>query len=472
MQCNRRRAPEFDPCRPTHAVAQVDARSVPTFRGLCLATLLLGGRGAAAQTFAASPPRPAARFFGPAERVPFATYPLTGCAATLYTARLDIFDSPALDVIVDVGSSDLVVAANNCPSCVGIAPSFPLGGAGFTNSTGSVHYAFAAAHGSIYRRDIIVPHVSPVRLSLLAIEMQHRLFPSQACYLNLPGLQTAQGILGLGPNTGAQIDSVSLIGALAKAGSSPTFALQLCDFGGFLWIGGYDTRATLGALAYTPLISGTRHYTVDLRSLDVDAVALAPAPGENHFIIDNGANRFVLPPQLRQQLVAHLDPAMRTLFKVPDYFAHETCHTHALSRVAIDTLLPTLTLRLANWGAGDNLSLRLPPSRSYLQVSYTTDGRLFYCPGLLSGATVLDFHGGIISANLMTKHTLVFEPENHRLGFALQNASMCQPIRGLGAAGHHPVGPTSAGALRARVPLTAAAWASLLVTPWLLYPML
>src|SRR5262249_34794667 len=186
-----------------------------------------------------------------------------------------------------------------------------------------------------------------VPLSFVAIASQHQFFSPASCnFVNVR--DTYQGIFGLGGaalaerGTGSYLDVLESTSTLGDA-----FAVQLCETGGRLWLGGYDPAFAAAAPVFTPAIATDPFYSVVLSDIRVGGTSLGI--GQATFgdtLVDIGTTALVLPNAAFSALAAALAarPVFHQNFGTASFFSGTTCilPSRGLTKTELDSMLPTL----------------------------------------------------------------------------------------------------------------------------------
>ena len=353
---------------------------------------------------------------------PPAAIALTGCAPS-YTTTVRLA-SQQLTMMIDTGSTSLVVASAACPDCVsaGIKPLYTPGSLAVDEQkTAQSGYASVPPVGwtaEVWQDTVSVAGVKPsVRVDLAAVtSFQGPIFQLAPC-----GQKNAyQGILGLGPATLAVAGTTGYLDQLAATGAMPDlFAVQLCKSGGNLWVGGFDSSFAQADVQFTPMLkTGTagRFYGVTVSDMKVGGAALGlPASVFGSGFVDTGSTAFFLPAQVYAAVTAAItsDPTFAQLFGDKTFFDDYSCTSVAKTKAELDAALPRLTVVL---GPGPTITLDSPATESYLEGFDDGTGGVSYCPGIQkSPASSVKFDLG---APIMRGKLTVFDRAGQRIGFA------------------------------------------------------
>ena len=252
------------------------------------------------------------------------------------------------------------------------------------------------------------------------------------------------GILGLSLGSGADnllaqhglatLGDDALVVALNKTGVPLLFAVQLCDAGGYLWLGGFDRNHVAAARTptYVPTMAyyddAGRQITTEPYAVYVSGMALGNASVFGNItnvlaIVDTGNPGLALPAQGAAEFERLLGAALNATPGVSRPLPTQPNCVAGLptERSALDKLLPNFTLTVS---AGPNASaaaLTAPASRSYM-APYPWNGTTVWCYELGEWP---DSGFGSIGIPLMRGFVVVFDMAEHRIGFAPQAFDRC-----------------------------------------------
>ena len=383
---------------------------------------------------------------------------LRGCPSQMYTAALQV-GGQDVAALVDTGSSSLVLLGNDCIGCDSNAVRYRPGkGATDLRMKDNALYSYyphIGAVGDVFLDTVSVPGDAipgitddtsmDVRLALLSAYLVG--FGSlQGC----SGIQAevgVPGIMGLGLGQGldnlllrkglSSLGRDSLVLALVDEGMPGIFAVQLCDYGGFLWLGGFDrnhiaqghTPAWFQLIAPIDIGYEGMPYVVwvDSMSLGNTALNLQGIP-DRRALVDTGDPTFSLPSAalgtFGQSISAALEAAKGSGYSLSYPAEFPGCVLGLPSdRDAVDALFPTFTLcmRLAE---GNTQCLSVPATQAYMQSFPWPDSpeAILWCYRVLDAGPD---SVGTIGVPLMRDFVVIFDIEAGRIGFALQQLSTC-----------------------------------------------
>jgi Eukaryotic aspartyl protease len=368
---------------------------------------------------------------------PLVAIPMVGCSVapttgfpnsdSTYSVPVTI-DDQISNLVVDTGSTTLVVAEDSCTTCSSVSPSFnPPNG----SCSGSTSQSYDTGHesydGQICTGQVAVGEQMPaVAVSFAGVTSQSgTLYP----YTCNSGPVPQQGVLGLGPlalDTIGEQSSDSYFSALVGAGVPNIFATLLCTTGGTLWFGGYDPTYASSDPQYTPLSLDGGFYGIAVQAIGLGTQNFASPvdPVANPTTVDTGSNAFFVISSVYASLLAVSDPGFTTVFGASTLgaiFAQGPCVPFNGSQTSaqIDAALPPLTLKLPE--ATDpttSFTLSLPATESYLmQVEGGSNPQ--YCL-MLADYADLD-ESALLGAAALRANITIFDVGNNRIGFAPQS---------------------------------------------------
>ena len=355
--------------------------------------------------------------------------PLSGCSAFSYLAPTRIGASQTFQLILDTGSTTLAVASSACGDCAGITPLYTPGvGATDRHETASsVYGGYPDGGGPGWSGEIYEDTVSlggtkaaAASMTFAAIDMQNQFFTPAACGSSMPPWQ---GIVGFAPTADAITGTDRYLDRLAAGGAvSDVFALQLCEPGGLLWLGGYDPAHVTSPPQYTPLSTSMLSkgaFVVDLESVAVAGGSPSPVHTGPYTetLVDSGSNQFFLPPATFSAVTAAIEatPAFRALLGAdagPSFFSGASCAELTQTKAQIDAALPPLTLV---FGTNPAISVVAVATESYL----VPVGGGSWCTGMVANAPDPSFpFVADLGSPILRSSVVVFDRVKGRLGFA------------------------------------------------------
>lgn len=348
----------------------------------------------------------------------FSTLALSSCVPAGYALPVSIGGSEPFDVTIDTGSTSMGVASHACSGC-DVQPKFtPQKSTTDLGARAKSQYVTGGWSGEIYQDEISLADAVKASVKFVGIDEQKDFFVDQACGSKSG---TIQGIIGLGPSSGALRGTTGFLDRFVEETKAPdVFATKLCDDGGTLWLGGYDASHTKARMQYTPIIDGALHaYAVRLSTVEVDGtavpVATSPYPGT---VVDTGSSAFLLAASafgpVTKAIAANakfkeLVGEDASWFDNPD---GQSCKKIVATKAELDAALPPLTLTFGK--DEDAFTVSATATESYL-APYSG----YWCSTLVSfdpsdGLSI----AGVIGAPLMRSNVVVFDRKNQRIGFA------------------------------------------------------
>jgi hypothetical protein len=198
------------------------------------------------------------------------------------------------------------------------------------------------------------------------------------------------------------------------------FATQLCDSGGMLWLGGYDSTFTTAAPQYTPMLTTPQeYYAVNLKSITVEgktaAVGTSQYPAT---VIDTGTQFFTMPSVAYTVVVPAIvsSPQFQTIFgQGVEWFLGVNnpnlgCTAIHRTKAELDVALPPLTM---TFGSNPEVSIQVLPTESYLVPAQD-----MWCPGLVAFDPSPSLPVSILGAPVMRGSVIIFDRAKRRVGFA------------------------------------------------------
>jgi hypothetical protein len=326
-------------------------------------------------------------------------------------------------LFIDTGSATTAIASASCADCAdaGATTTYsPSPSATDTHAPAKANYGTATDpswwSGEVYT-DTVQPGGAPVSVpvNLVAIDQESRFLGPLTC-----GGHRGDGILGLGPAIGLIGKTDSVLDKLVASGMPDVFAVQLCDVGGHLWLGGFDRTAGTSEPIYTPLLptSATApHYAVTFTDMQLGGKPLAvPSASFGPAILDTGAAGLSLPSDVYAALTSTLEglPQFTAIFPGTLFGPTGTCYAQGTTTLAkLDAALPALTIGLGGGG-----SITVPASRSYI-VPTKVRGEPFYCAGILDGGGLAGITGGkfLVGFAGLRGNVTIFDRATQRVGF-------------------------------------------------------
>lgn len=337
-----------------------------------------------------------------------------------------VVGSQTFEMLVDSGSTTLAVASSNCRSCGSLRPEYVPGKTARNQyrQARSMYGDGSGWVGNIYSDVASFPGVTQqVPVLMASIVQQNRFFNQNSCTLGGKAPNAYQGILGLGPQDLAVRGTNSFVQDLHTAGGNPNnlFAVQLCDVGGKMWLGGYDVAAASAAPQYTPLDTTSPFYAVEVADLKVGGKSAGIASSDfGAAIVDTGTTALLVPSHVYSTLVPMIESNATFQNEISGsksgWFNEGGCNpANGLTRAELDAKLPRLAFEFPGVGGG-TITVDAPASESYLLAARDTEGTLYYCSGLAEGMQT------ILGGAFLRSQLAIFDAGAGRMGFAPQNS--------------------------------------------------
>jgi hypothetical protein len=363
--------------------------------------------------------------------------PLEGCTAGTYVATATIGGEQSFSLAIDTGSTTLAVALASCTTC-GVVPEYTPGkGAVDEHETVDAGYngggdaGASGWAGEIYEDSVRVGGEPPTSMRLVGIDAQSQFLYSTTCGSKNV---TFEGILGLAPAKDALSGTQGYFDELVAAHAvDDVFAVELCDPGGTLWLGGYDPAVTTGPVVYVPFSSSTNRdyaYVVVMERVEIAGVSITlPGTTYTDTILDTGNSTFQLPPAAIASFAnAIAQSAGWTEAFVADAGSSsgmdagnggavellETngCATTSFSPDELDAKLPPVTLVFAG---SPSVSFSVPATKSYL-VPVGNGG---WCSAFYADEPGPSYpFVAALGAPTLRSNVVIFDRGRQRIGFA------------------------------------------------------
>jgi hypothetical protein len=359
---------------------------------------------------------------------------LTGCFQNAYTAVVKLGDNLSYNLLMDSGSAALALAGAQCTNCTGISPLYtPAATAADQNKIVRGNYGGSNGWtGKIYTENVALSGpVGNVSMNVAAITQQSTNTATTAAFFTdsycsgRAVSNSQQGIFGLASALLGPTGVDSFVDKLAATGKvADSFAVQLCDLDGRMWLGGYDPAFTSAAPQYVPMDSSSGFYIVQLRGVSIGGNALSlPAGAVGNSVADTGTSVMLTTDAVLAAVAAAVEanPAYISAFG-RGFLQAGNCQSASgnPTRQTLDSQLPTMSLVFDQVGGG-SLTLTLPPTASYLIATQAPGGVTIYCPAILGGAMSGSRNlNAILGNSLMHSHVTLFDRQHSQLGFAPQ----------------------------------------------------
>jgi len=345
---------------------------------------------------------------------------LSSCVPAVYTAAFSVGGAEPFQLSVDTGSTTLGVASILCSGC-GVKPLYAPGSTAVDlHQTASSQYGLGSWSGEIYQDSVGVGSQPATPVRLVAIDDQVQFFEPIQCDSASGGIQ---GIVGLGPTSTALPGTNGYFDALVANERVPDlFAMELCDSGGTLWLGGYDRSAITATPMFTPFATdllSRYYYAVNLVSVAVEGTTVPIAtPQYADTVVDSGTSIFLMGMVAYSALTTAIasDVQFQSIFGGLSFFSSQGCATVTQTKAALDAALPPLSM---TFGSSPAITVTALPTESYL-FPYGHDQ---WCPALDGLAQSQQFPlASILGAPLLRSNITIFDRANQRIGFAPHTA--------------------------------------------------
>jgi hypothetical protein len=231
-----------------------------------------------------------------------------------------------------------------------------------------------------------------------------------------------QGILGLGPQLNAEPNTTGYM-PLEMASQTDTFAFQLCDTDGTMWLGG--DGAPSGSIVYTPLlaISGNNAFyamNVNGMSLGTTSIVTNASATFAQPVLDTGTSLFYVPTTVFNSFQTALEASagFKTVFGSNTFATsgnNQGCVTNASATDAqVDSTLPPIVLSLPNMTSGAaDVTIQASALNTYLY----SGGNGQYCLAIQDGGAPADDPSTFGDA-FMQAFVSIIDIQGGRIGFA------------------------------------------------------
>jgi Eukaryotic aspartyl protease len=359
---------------------------------------------------------------------PYVAVSLTGCTTTDYSIPVTV-GGQSLNLIADSGSTMMAVASSSCTNCTNLT-TYPIShGAQSCQSVSSTYGDNSGWSGLVSQDSVVIGTLPSIKDNFASITSQSGgFFSSTDCSFGNTGTNSSQGIIGLAYSRLAQSPTVGYLDALqSQVSMTDLFATELCETGGTIWFGGYDSSQATGSAVYTPITApagqANEFYWVTLTDLKVGGVSIgASSSAYTSPIVDTGTSIALLPPAVSSALITKLGTSLDSLVQAStncqsagatttaDFFNTGCCVQATTAQV---NALPALTM------AFGTTTVALPAARSYLDSHLDSSAQRWYCPGFAPNASSSD--PTIIGGSFMRSLITIFDRTNSRIGFVTGN---------------------------------------------------
>jgi hypothetical protein len=350
----------------------------------------------------------------------FVAVPLDMCGPALQYAATATIGTEQFQLVLDTGSAALGVAGSTCSNC-DVTPEYTPGSTAMDEmQTATEAYGTGQWTGEIYQDNVSLDPSLAVPVKFGAMTTQSMFLEMTTCQTHASGVQ---GIVGF-----------ALPGATSSPGTTPffdiyqptenipdLFAIDLCETGGTLWLGGFDGTKVTAAPKFTPLIAlaQAQLYLVDFESIAVGTASAQIGTATAPSLVDTGTSIFVLPTAAYTTITGALEgnAAFTQIFGA-NFFPTSSsdqvgpCVNLAQTKAQLDAMLPPITLTL---GTGSSaVTVDAAPTDSYLYFA----GGQAWCNGLAEADLGQSGLSAIMGAPILKSSVIIFDRGNQQIGFA------------------------------------------------------
>lgn len=317
-------------------------------------------------------------------------------------------------VMVDTGSSNVVVASSACVVCPVPRP--------FTAPSGTTALATNVAYttgsgttySSIYSANVSLTGLAGATMMnaqfYAATSSSGSFWTPVGCYLDVETLTNGDGLFGLGPQALSGSYGTSMMDALG----GPSLAFQHCESGGTMWLGQPNSTYFSEAIQYTPMYEAP-YYVINPIALAVGGVDLnfsaTDFANAGNAILDNGATNMFFPTAMYNAIMAQLNANPWYYYYFGSNFpTGGPCIAYPggpFSTPFLNANMPNITI---TFESGANMTIR--PVDGYLQQILVGD-LVWYCNNIAATS-------GSMRLGLAAHAQFIFQYDrpNHRFGFA------------------------------------------------------
>ena len=355
--------------------------------------------------------------------------PLLGCNFGGYRAKVQVGSGNTVNLRLATFFPATTVVSSGCTTCGNVAPVYLPSTQG-QKSTVRASYPFGTSSGwagYIWRDDVDLGGPVPeVNMKFDVVDNQAGYFLGSSCDVTQSVQLMDQGVLSMvSKERAADIGADSYIERLASTNEfANVFSVHLQRVDGQLWLGGIEPQRDATKVQYTPLLSGTKDWSVGMQDLRLGNIPLTAAGTGYYIQIVSEAYTLGLPPLMYSALVSQLyaHPAWPASFG-KDMFPSVDCAgncpyncrtTPGLTEAVLNATLPKLTITVPGVGNNPSFTITLDATHSYLWPSVAADGTTFYCANLANQEVPNVVSWGALPMNNMTT---VFNAQARAVGF-------------------------------------------------------
>ncbi|BGO94820.1 hypothetical protein NBRC10512_005360 [Rhodotorula toruloides] len=212
-------------------------------------------------------------------------------------------------VVLDTGSSDLILAEPNCQGCNSATPGYSPSSSSTSSTSQSnfqITYGSGSASGALVKDKVSIGNYSQPNQIFAACDSLQNIVDG-----------TISGILGLGWQRIASSGAEPLVQSLAANGTLPQnvfgFAFQTHTFttqssptapGGELTIGGLDTSKYSGSINWINIAQPPGYWAIPLQDITVGGKSLGIT--DDQVVIDTGTTLIGMPTAQAEQIYAQI----------------------------------------------------------------------------------------------------------------------------------------------------------------------
>jgi len=360
--------------------------------------------------------------------------PLQGCAAMDFIASIKI-NGISYPVVVDTGSSTLIIASNACTTGCPVSPLLPIS----TTSGAQPSVSGSYGSGASYQAYLVTANVTlgnlTTEMSLAALsDVEGPTLFESSIYCQC-GSSDAKVI---GPSVGIMGMAYAGLGEdgtnsfVDNAGISMFSVLYCSTESAQLYINELPLSTNTSELVYADVQFNSNgqldYYQVELNSIEIAGVATWQLNQQNA-LVDTGTTNLVLTDQLFQEVVNALVSTSEWQTLLPgldaSFFSSNEC---ICSKNVSDwnNLLPSIRLSLPN-----QVNLTILPISGYLTEAPKSGLDYCFFPGLQSGDLI------VLGHSLLNQYLTVFDRSTspNRVGWlpttALNMTYACSSQKGL-----------------------------------------
>ncbi|GAA5918358.1 hypothetical protein JCM1841_002187 [Sporobolomyces salmonicolor] len=238
------------------------------------------------------------------------TVSLTSYQDSEWYGEIDV-GTPAtpFSVVLDTGSSDLILAEADCSGCSSSTPGYTPSSSS-TSATSSqsfsITYGSGSASGTLVQDTVRIANYTQTGQTFAACNTLDNIVDG-----------TISGILGLGWSTIASSGATPLVQALAQANKLPEevfgFAFETHTFttassptapGGTLTIGGVDTSLYSGSINWVNIVQPAGYWAIPLGGVSVGGTELGITSDQT--VIDTGTTLIGVPTSTAETVYAQI----------------------------------------------------------------------------------------------------------------------------------------------------------------------